>query len=106
MKFSSIVISALIPLLLGNAAIAGSPQRLIVQFDTSLSAENKQALNEQIKSIIKTDYDLLPHSTDRRWVIVINPALNELEVGKVIEDMLKLDHVKYVEPDRVLKVFR
>lgn len=106
MKFSSIVMSAIISFLLVNAAIAGPPQRLIVQLDTSLSTEHKQALNEQIKSIIKTDYGLLPHSTDRHWVIVINPALNELELGKVIEGMLKLDHVKYVEPDRVLKVFR
>lgn len=106
MKFSSIVMSALIPFSLVNAVIAGPSQRLIVQFDTSLSAEHKQTLNEQIKSIIKTDYGLLPHSTDRRWIIVITPALNELELGKAIEDMLKLDHVKYAEPDNVLKVFR
>ena len=102
MRFPRIFIYVLFPLLLVNAAIAGPPQRLIIQFDNSLSAEQQQALHHQIKSIFKTDYELLPHSTDQCWIVVVDPALNVLDLEKVIEEILKLDHVQYVEPDQVL----
>ncbi|MFW2372535.1 MAG: hypothetical protein ACN4GM_05385 [Gammaproteobacteria bacterium] len=105
MKIFNILILVLAPMLLVNAAIAGPAQRLIIQFDTSLSAEQKQALNQQMQLIIKTDYRLLPHSTDRRWIIVVDPALNKEDLNKVIEAMIRLEHVEYVEPDQILKVF-
>lgn len=105
-KFLSIFMSVLIPSILVNAAMAGPPQRLIIQFDSFLSAEQKQTLNEQIKLIINKDYTLLPHSTGQRWIIVVNPALDESDLQKAIKAMLRLEHVKYVEPDQVLEVFR
>jgi len=106
MKFPNVCLFALIPLLLLNNAIAGPPQRLIIQFDTTLNNEQKQTINEQINFIIRTDYKLLPHSTDQRWIIVVNPALNKADLNRVIEAMIELEHVKYVEPDQILEVVR
>lgn len=105
MKFPGISIFVLIPLLLMNTAVAGPPQRLIIEFDTSLSEEQKQTLNQQIKSIIETDYQVLPHSTDQRWIMVVDPALNKADLDSVIEAIIELEHVKYVEPDQILEVF-
>lgn len=105
MKFPGISIFVLISLLLMNTAVAGPPQRLIIQFDTYLSEEQKQTLNQQIKSIIETDYQVLPHSTDQRWIMVVDPALNKADLDSVIEAIIELEHVKYVEPDQILEVF-
>lgn len=106
MKFPGIHLLVLIPFLLVNIAVAAPPQRLIIQFDRSLSDEQKQALDEQIKLTIKTDYELLPHSTNRRWIIVVDPTLNKTELERAIEAMTKLEHVEYAEPDQLMKVFR
>ena len=105
MKFSSIYTYLLFVLLLVNTVIAGPPQRLIIQFDSPLSAEQKQTLTKQIELILTTDYSLLPHSTDLRWIIVIDPVVDQLSLEQSIKAISRLEHVKYVEPDNLLEVF-
>jgi len=102
MKFPSIFLFIFLTV---NAASAGPPQRLIVQFQSSLSSVQKQALDQQMKVIIQTGYDLLPHSTDQRWILVVNPELDESALQTVIEKIRKLEYVKYVEQDHVQKIF-
>lgn len=89
-----------------NAVISSPPQRLIIQFDTSLNAEQQQALDLQIKSIIKIGFSVSAQSTDQRWILNLNPALDEADLEKVTKELSKLDHVQYVEPDQVLKILR
>lgn len=105
MKFFGVFLLLLAPLFLVNIALAGPPQRLIIQFDTSLNHEQKQVLNEKIQLIIKTEYTLLPHSTDQRWIINIDPALNKTDLNRVTEAITKLEIVTYAELDQLLKVF-
>lgn len=106
MKFSSVFIAPLFAFLIVNTVIARPPQRIIIQFDSFLSSEQKQTLNDQIKLIIKTEYILLPHSTDQRWIVVMNPVLDDLSLEKVIKAINQLEHVKYAEPDYVMEVFQ
>jgi len=106
MKFPSVSIAALFAFLMVNTVIARPPQRMIIQFDSSLSSEQKQTLNDQIKLIIKTDYILQSHSTDQRWIVVMNPVLDETGLEKAIKAIIQLEHVKYAEPDYVMEVFQ
>jgi len=106
MKISSFCICLLCIWLPLNTVGASPSQRLIVQFDTDISADHQQTLKQQLKSIIKSGYTLLPHSTSQKWIMLIDPSLSESELEKVINEMVRLDHVKYVEPDHVMKVFR
>lgn len=106
MKISGIYIYALLALLQASTVFAGPPQRLIIQFDVDLSAEQKQMLTQQIQSIVKTEITVLPHSTEQRWIIVINPPLDKTHLDKANEEISRLAHVKYVEPDQVLNLIR
>ena len=81
---------------------AAPPQRLIIEFDAPLSAEQKMGLNRKILSIIKSDISVLPHSTEQRWIVVINPPLDKSNIDKSIEEISRLEHVKYVEPDMLM----
>ena len=93
------ILSALLQV---SMLFAGPPQRLIIQFDAPLSAEQKMILNRQVQSIVKSDISLLPHSTEQRWIVVINPPLNKYNFEKSTAEISRLAHVKYVEPDQVM----
>ncbi len=106
MKLPSIYLSALFVLLHVNSVLAGPPQRLIIQFDAPLSTEQQQSLNLQIHSIIKSGFSVLPHSTTQRWIIDINPPLDESSLEKANAEISRLQHVEYSEPDQGLDRFR
>lgn len=106
MKFSSIYLYALFTLLLVNTAMASPPQRLIIQFDSSLNSDQKQKLNEQLKLIIEVDFTLLPHSTEQRWIIVVNPPLDKVNLKKISQKITGLEHVEYAEPDQLMTMPR
>lgn len=94
MRISSFFICLLFIWLQLNTVSASPSQRLIVQVDTGVSADYQQTLKQQIKSIIKSDYTLLPHSTGQLWIMLIHPSLSEPELEKAINEMVRLDHVK------------
>ena len=106
MKFSSIYIYVLFALLLVNTAIASPPQRLIIQFDSCLSSEQKRKLNEQLRSIIDTDFILLAHSTEKRWIIAVNPPLDKVQLEKASKEITRLQHVEYAESDQLMNMSR
>ena len=82
--------------------LASPAQRLIIQLDTALNAKQAQHMQKQIKSIIPSEFSILPYSTDQRWIIVITPALNESDLTKVNAEISRLKYVKYVELDQVM----
>jgi hypothetical protein len=104
MKISLSYPFLLFVLLQAGTVFAGPPQRLIIQFDTALSAEQRQVLQQQIQSLLKTEMTILPHSTEQRWIIVISPPLAAFDLEKANAAIARLEHVKYVEPDQVLNV--
>lgn len=104
MKISRFYLYLLFVLLQASTVFAAPSQRLIIQFDAALSAEQKQTLTQQIQSIIKTDFSVLPYSTEQRWIIVINPPLDKIHLDKANEEISKLERVKYVEPDQVMNI--
>jgi len=106
MQLPRIHLSVLSALLLAGSVLAGPPQRLIIQFDSPLSAAQKRTLDQQLRSIINSDFSVLPHSTDQRWIIVIHPALDNASLEKADAAISRLEHVEYAEPDQVLDVFR
>jgi hypothetical protein len=106
MKLSSIYMCVLLAFLQVDMLFAGPPQRLIIQFDTPLSTEQKKTLNLQILSIIKSGFSVLPHGTEQRWIIAINSPLDKSSLEKAIEEISRLEQVKYAEPDQVVEVFR
>ena len=93
---------ALFALLQLPAVLATPPQRLIIQFDISLNAEQKQTLNQQLHAIIQSDFSVLPHSTEQMWIIVINPPLDTNRFDKMNAEISQLQHIQYVEPDQVM----
>ena len=106
MKLSRLVIYFLFALLQVNAVFAAPPQRLIIEFDTALNIEQKQTLQQQIQAILKTAITVLPHSTAQRWIIIINPPLDAINLEKANAEISRLTHVKYVEPDQVMGIAR
>ena len=106
MKLSGICLYLLFAFLQVTTLLAAPPQRLIIQFDAPLSTEQKQTLNQQIKSIVKSGFSVLPHSTGQRWIIVIHPPLDISSLEKADAEISRLEHVEYVERDQVLDVFR
>lgn len=106
MKLSSIYKYVLFAFLHIGLLVAGPPQRLIIQFDAPLNTEQKQSLNQKILAIIKSGFSVLPHSTEQRWIIVINPPLDKTRLEKANAEISQLEHVEYAEPDQVMDVFR
>ena len=97
-----IYLCALFALLQLPAVLATPPQRLIIQFDISLNAEQKQTLNQQLHAIIQSDFSVLPHSTEQMWIIVINPPLDTSRFDKMNAEISQLQHIQYVELDQVM----
>ena len=106
MKRPGIYMCLLFALLQVNTLVAGPPQRLIIQFDDALSTEQKKTLNQQLQSIIKSGFSILPHSTEQRWIIVISPPLDKSSLEKAYAEISRLGHVAYAEPDQVMDVLR
>jgi len=106
MRLPSIFIFGSFLLLLVNCVSAVPPQRLIIQFDRSLSSEQQQVFNKKLESIVERGINVLSHSTDQRWIVAVSPALDETSLEQAIHELIKLEHVQFVEPDQRLKVFR
>ena len=85
-----------------QTVLADPPQRMIIQFDTPLSVEQKQTLTQQMQSIIKSGISILPHSTEQKWIIVINPPIDKENLEKSNAEIIRLDHVRYVETDQMM----
>lgn len=88
--------------LLAPAVFAEPQQRLIIQFDKALSPAQQQALMQQLQFIMPSGFSVLPHSTDQRWIILISPPVDKPDLQKTHTDISTLEHVQYVEPERVM----
>lgn len=92
----------LLVLLQTQPVLAEPPQRLIIQFDTPLSAQQQKTLTLQMQSIIQSGFSVLPHSTDQKWIIVIDPPIDKTNLEKTNAHISRLEHVQYVEPDQMM----
>lgn len=102
MKFYKIYRYVFIVSLLFNNAIANPPLRLIIQFEFSLDAIQKKRIKDQLTSILQSEYSVLAHSSDNRWIVKVKPE-SQVKIEQAIDDIKRLESVKYVEPDQVLK---
>ena len=85
---------------------AAPPQRLIVQFKNPLSTEQHQSLFHKVESTLKKDITVLPHSTNQRWILLMDTALEGKDLEQALAELNKIDRIEYVEPDQVLGIQR
>lgn len=85
--------------------MASPPQRLIIYFDSVLKTDEEYNIREKIKKIIETDYTLMPHSSQQRWIIQIPRLPEENYIVTIISRISELDQVKFVELDHVLEIY-
>jgi len=101
-KLACIASYLLLVFLQAQPVLAEPPQRLIIQFDTPLSAQQQKTLVLQIQSIIQSGFSVLPHSTDQKWIIVINPPIDKENFEKANAEIIRLEHVRYIETDLMM----
>ncbi len=90
-------------MLFNNAnCIAQPPLRLIIQFKSSLTTTQQLQLKEELNLILQSDFSILQHSSDERWIVKLNEG-NQVKIEQAIKEIKQLQSVKYVEPDQVLK---
>ena len=105
MKFVVISIAIVFSLVFMKSVLASPPQRLIIYFDSILKKDEQHMVRARIKKIIETDYTLMPHSSQQKWIIQI-PRLPEKDnLVKIINRISELEQVKFVEPDHVLGIY-
>jgi len=93
----------LFSLLQAQTVLPDPQQRMIIQLDTPLSAEQRQTITQQMQSINQSGFTVLPHSTEQKWIIVINPPIDKETFENINSEIIRLEHVRYVETDQMMK---
>jgi hypothetical protein len=83
--------------------VAQPPVRLIIQFKSSLTTAQQFQLKEELNVILQSDFSILEHSSDERWIVKLNKG-NQVKIEQAIKEIKQLQTVKYVEQDQVLNV--
>lgn len=104
-KISKTCISScfiIISLLVVAPLYAEPAQRIIVHFNKSLSVENSKEMFEYVSGLHSDNYSLAEHSSNLRWIIVLNSKLEQPQLNSIYSGLLKNKLVKHVEIDNVL----
>ncbi len=107
------VLCSIFGLAVSAAVVAQPAQKIIVQLKKPLTAAEQRflhtALSSQLSSFNavgvekKHVLEKLEQSTELRWILKIQPAIDEEELKGLIEKIEKIDPVQFVEQDRLLK---
>lgn len=98
---------------LSSGVFSQPPQRIIVQFKNPLTETEQYLFRAALTSLIppstegglakNRELEKLEQSTAARWVLKIDPALDKEELKSLIEKIEKIDLVRTVEQDRLMK---
>jgi len=78
-------------------------QRIIIYFSQSLTSASTVEMHEQFKRQLPGGYSLAEHSSDMRWILVLNNPLNKQQLDKFRHEGLKNSHIKHIELDQMLQ---
>jgi len=81
---------------------ANVSQRIIIYFNQPLTKQAAAEVHKQLKGYLQ-GYSLAEHSSDVRWILVLNSSLNQLQFNKFKKAFLKNNNVKHIELDQLLQ---
>jgi len=102
--FKIVLITLSISLLTFISTLQAEPaQRIIIHFNKTLSATQKNEFHQYLNHVQIGAYTLTESSSDIRWIIVLARRLQQAQLDTLIIDIKKNKLVKQLEIDRLLQ---
>jgi len=78
-------------------------QRIIIYFNQPLTSAFTMQMHEQFKKQLSAGYSLAEHSSDTRWILILNTPLNQQQLEQFRSEGLKNNKIKHIELDQMLQ---
>ena len=102
--FQIVLIALSISLLTFISTLQAEPaQRIIIHFNKTLSATQKNEFHQYLNHLQMGAYTLTESSSEIRWIIVLARRLQPAQLDTLITEIKKNKLVKQLETDRILQ---
>lgn len=79
------------------------PQRIIIVFTHTLSAEECAEITAQLDTLLNKKYNRESHSNNYRWIISLSAHKQKEELAALIKKLRQHQLIKNVEHDQLLR---